>query len=159
TIRLRAYKWVVADSKTAEGWRSVRLTDQQKLLGTVVADGERVPAWKPRDESAGLTLDEIEMQMEKPEIEAALPSDQQQAMHDWLDKFEARAFDPSMRRTLRKLEIPDTVYVAYKGATSKSVMTLNRQEGNEYTGQFSDLKESISFTARGLDYYTPSRQI
>ncbi|HEY1861708.1 MAG TPA: hypothetical protein VGG61_15210 [Gemmataceae bacterium] len=160
TVRLRAYKWVIADHRgTDEGWRAVRLSDQQKMLGTVVVDAEHVPAWKPRDEDIGLTLDEIEMQMDKPEIEDALPSDQRQALRDLLDKFEARVADPSMRRTLRKLEVPDTVYVTYKGATSKSVMTLNRQEGNEYTGQFSDLKESISFTARGLDYYTPSRQI
>ena len=57
-----------------------------------------------------------------------------------------------MRRTLRKLEIPDTVYVAYKGATSKSVMTLNRQDGNEYTGQFSDLKETVRFTPHASHY-------
>jgi hypothetical protein len=64
-----------------------------------------------------------------------------------------------MSRKLRKLQVPDEVYVLYKGATSSNEQTLKKQGDNEYAGTLAELKESIRFTVRGEDYYTPYRRI
>jgi hypothetical protein len=252
-VRLRALKYVVSDSKTAEGWRGVRLSDQKKLLGSepvgpqdlpddwkardydfanpvfsdqrhqmdaalskakgdsaelkrermraevafarleseAGAQGEAIVLWKaavdrlekdsatwPQELPAltealakldqerstlkpcdNLTLDEIELLLDKPETHATLKPAQEKAMRDLLEQFDNHAANPEMKRTLRKLEIPDTVYVNYKNSKTKNTMTLKKEEGNEYVGTFNDLKESITFSARGLDYYTPTKLI
>jgi hypothetical protein len=106
-----------------------------------------------------LTLDEIDLLLDKTDTHSILKAEQEQALRDLLDRFDQMAANPEMKRTLRKLEIPDTVYVNYKSAKSKNTMTLKKEDGNEYVGTFTDLKESITFTARGLDYYTPTKQI
>src|SRR5207244_5611448 len=38
-------------------------------------------------------------------------------------------------------------------------MTLKRVNDNEYEGQFPDLKKTVTFRARGEDYYTPLKKI
>jgi hypothetical protein len=161
SLHVRAYKWVAADSTTDEGWRPLRIheADVAKLLRVPGFNFSLVPAWTPRDRNQGLTLDEVDAQMEKPEVVASLTEEQITALRGLLEAAEAQAANPGMRRTFRKLEIPDMVDVTYKGATTKSTLKLTRQEGNEYTGQFNDLKETVTFTVRGLDYYTPERKI
>ncbi len=36
---------------------------------------------------------------------------------------------------------------------------MQKLADNEYTGQFGDLKETVTFTVQGLDYYTGSRRV
>jgi hypothetical protein len=253
SVRLRAWQYVMSDTKTTEGWRGVRLSDQKKLLGEEpVGPAQLVDEWKARDFSltdpvfidlrnrmdaalskakgdtsdlkrergraeaalsrlepdaethdAGialwkaaaeklekdpsswvtdlpaltdalakvekepnrlkpcnnLSLDEIELLLDRPDTHAVLKADQEKALRDLLERFDELAANPEMKRKLRKLEIPDTVTVNYKSAKSKNTMTLKKEEGNEYVGTFTDLKETITFTARGLDYYTRTKQI
>src|SRR5262249_22556205 len=59
-----------------------------------------------------------------------------------------------VKRQLRKLAVPDTVYVLSRGATTRNQMDLQRQGDNEYAGTFTELKESVKFQVRGEDYYT-----
>jgi hypothetical protein len=76
-----------------------------------------------------------------------------------LEKADAKVTDPALRRTVRRLIIPDAVTLVYKGRSATNTNTLQRVADNEYTGNFSELKESVTFTVRGEDYITPSKAI
>ncbi len=97
--------------------------------------------WKVRDLAAGLTLDEIELNLDKTETHKTLAAETQEGMRNVLDQLDGRGTDPAMSRTLRKLTIPEEVLLVYKGNTTNSQTTMQRLADNEYTGQFGDLKE------------------
>jgi hypothetical protein len=159
-IRVRAFKWVIADSATAEGWRPVKWKEiDTTLVGGDLPHVELPADWRPRDADYGWTLDEVELNLDKPEVHKSLSPESHEHLRDLLQRLDDRAADPTMSRKLRKLTIPDTVYVVYKSATMRNEMTLQKQGDNEYAGVFSDLKETIRFYARGEDYTTPERRI
>src|SRR5439155_26233662 len=112
-----------------------------------------------RDPTAGLTVDEVELLLDKGEVHQTLPASAHEAMRNILTTLEERAGQPSLSRKLRRLEIPESVSVTYKSVTSKSDMTLQKQGDNEYAGTFADLKETIRFSAHGEDYWTPYQLI
>src|SRR5262249_34918045 len=65
-LRVRAWKYILADAEAPEGGRLLTwadLTDRPNLASwtTVVALPE---AWQPRDPSVGMTVDEVELQLE-----------------------------------------------------------------------------------------------
>jgi hypothetical protein len=76
-----------------------------------------------------------------------------------LDRVEERAADRAMRRTMRKLIIPETVTLIYKGRKTTNTVTMARAAGNEFTGNFGDLKETVTYYVRGEDYTTPARRL
>jgi hypothetical protein len=159
TLRVRALKWVIADDTTDEGWRALRVADLGRVLGQDLVEGTVPPDWQPRDPEAGLTMDEVELRLDKPDIHAGMADARLSVLRETLERLDEKAADPAVRGKFRKLTIPATVYVNYRGATSKSEMTLQRTGDNEFSGQFSALTESIRFTARGEDYYTAARTI
>ena len=55
--------------------------------------------------------------------------------------------------------VPDTVFAISRGDNSYNTITMQKTGDNEYAGEFTDLKESVRFTVRGEDYYTPYRKI
>jgi hypothetical protein len=131
----------------------------QELLGVPVPDLALPAEWKIRDLSAGVTLDEIELNLDKSETHKTLPPETQEGMRNVLAQLDDRTNDPALNRTLRKLTIPEEALLIYKGATTDSQTTMQRLADNEYTGQFGDLKETVTFTVQGLDYYTPPRKV
>jgi hypothetical protein len=147
--------------KPAEGWRALSWFDlTSALLGADVPNIELPPEWKVRDLRSGLTLDEIELNLDKSETHKTLAAETQQGMRDVLNLLDIRGTDPAMSRTLRKLEIPEEALLIYKGNTTSSQTTMQRLADNEYTGQFGDLKETVTFSVQGLDYYTaPSKVV
>ena len=146
--------------KPSEGWRALSWFDlSAELLGGPVPDIVLPTEWKPREMGAGLTLDEIELNLDKTETHKTLAPESQEGMRNVLAQLDERANDPAMNRTLRKLTIPEEALLIYKGNTTNSQTTMQRLADNEYTGQFGDLKETVSFTVQGLDYYTPSRKV
>ncbi len=130
-----------------------------ELLGAAVPDIVLPPEWKPREMGAGLTLDEIELNLDKTETHKTLAPETKEGMRNVLTQLDERANDPALNRTLRKLNIPEETLLIYKGNTTNSQTTMQRLADNEYTGQFGDLKETVSFSVQGLDYYTPSRKV
>jgi hypothetical protein len=80
-------------------------------------------------------------------------------LREALDRVDARAAERAMNRTLRKLIVPETVLLTFKSRSSTSQNMLQRVADNEYTGNFGELKETVSFTVRGEDYITPRRTI
>jgi hypothetical protein len=146
--------------KPAEGWRAVTWFDlTPHLLGGPVPEVELPTEWEPRDVLAGLTLDEIELRLDRAETHDTLAPEVQEAMRNVLEQLERRTSEPGMKRTLRKLEVPDQALLVYKGRTTSNQSTLQRVANNEYTGQFGELKETVQFTVQGLDYVTATRSI
>jgi hypothetical protein len=146
--------------KPAEGWRALSWFDlTPELLGSAVPDIALPVEWKPREMGAGLTLDEIELNLDKTETHKTLTPETQEGMRNVLTQIEERANDPTMNRTLRKLTIPEEAQLIYKGNSTNSQTTMQRLADNEYTGQFGDLKETVTFTVQGLDYYTTPRKV
>src|SRR5205823_1543822 len=111
------------------------------------------------DPGAGLTLDEIELRLDKPESHLTLTPQTKEALRSVLSTLDEQSADPKHSRTFRKLVIPDQVRVHYKGATVQSELTLSRQQDYEYTGQFAELKESVKFDVRAEDYISRSRTV
>src|SRR5262249_26284441 len=103
--------------------------------------------------------EETNRRLNNPATHATLDPLTQRALRDLLEKLEERAKLPAMSRRIRMLVIPDMVYVNYSGGITRSEMTLKPINDNEYEGQFPDLKESITFRARGEDYYTPAKRV
>ncbi|HLJ93669.1 MAG TPA: hypothetical protein VKU02_10815 [Gemmataceae bacterium] len=153
-LRVRALKWVLADSTAPEGWRALRWSDLgPNLLGS---DAPSVPL--PEDWQQW-SVDRIESQLENREVVATLNGDMVSALRNVFERLEERAESLGMARRLRKLTIPNQVVVYYRGETVRSEQTLKKQSDSEYSGVLSDLKESVRFTANGEDYYTPYKRI
>ena len=64
-----------------------------------------------------------------------------------------------MRRVVRKLIVPDQVTLVYRGMRATNTSTMTALAGNEFTGNFAELKETVSYTVRGEDYVTARRTI
>ncbi len=162
SVRVRALQWVIADRGTPEGWRALTWEDLRTnpaVLGERAPEVELPSDWKPRDENLGLSVDEIELKLARSEVHATLPADAKDAFRDVLEKLEERSAVPSMARVFRKLVIPTAVEVRYWGASTNGRIPLDLKPGNEYVGQFTELKETVLFSAKGEDYYTAGRRI
>jgi hypothetical protein len=161
TLRVRAVKWVIADKdnrKAPEGWRPLRWDDlTEELLGAPVPQESLPEPWRE------WTMDQIELQMEKPEARRELGDGPEGRPLLDLDKvFEQlheRAATSSMSRRLRELVIPDQVEANFSGATTSSEQTMPPGVNREYSGTVASLRESLRFTIRGEDYYTPAKRI
>jgi hypothetical protein len=120
---------------------------------------QRLLAWRD------WTVDKIWLQIgpvEKSDVRApmrVLHPEAVKGFEDVFAKLEELAETPSMSRCLRKLEVPTEVSFAYRGKTTKGSQDYPRQEGNKYAISLAELKESVSFTVRGEDFYTSPRQI
>lgn len=150
-LRVRATKWIVADDQADEGWRPMRWTDlASRIHGIEIAMPALPAGW------GDWTLDHIELQLGRQET---MPADTVLALRGMFEKLEELAASPRMARRIRQLKIPETVFVYYRGETIRSEQNLQKQADHEYSGVLSDLKESVRFTARGEDYYTPYKKI
>lgn len=149
-LRVRAWKWVVADPDVSGGWRPLRWDDlSDEMLGH---DPERdvVPAaWRH------WPVDRVEQGLERPAPRRGL---RPEAARQVLTELHERAASPELWRRLRELTVPQEVTVHYRGEATKSEQTMQRQAGNEYAGA-AEVKESVQFTVQGEDFYTPWKRI
>ncbi|MGE3803265.1 MAG: hypothetical protein AB7K24_01185, partial [Gemmataceae bacterium] len=196
-IRVRALKWVIADTGSTEGWRPLMWNQQEieKLLpGIQLPD---VPAsaqgqnWRGTVDEVDLLLDSgdgkqrldprldrfkmslgqtlaassagglnlvsaLQLQPDEPAIKP---------YQDVIDRLQELAGRRDMRRTMRKLIVPEKVLLLYNDGRDQ--IPLIRSENNEYTGSLviqdsvgKDPKGNrIRFTVQGEDYYTPYNEI
>jgi hypothetical protein len=161
--------------RPAEGWRALSWFDlpallrpygsadsAQASLAALLASPQALPeSWTPRDLQAGLTVDEIELQLDKPETHQTLAAGTHEGLRAMLADVGSLAGTPSMSRTLRVLQVPDRVLLISRGRTTGnvSINTLQKVADNEYTGSFGDLTESVTFTVQGEDYSTARRRV
>jgi hypothetical protein len=155
-LKVRAVKWVVADPHAPDGWRSLSWSDLKAPLVPFVVP--ELPAnWLKQ--RAAWTVDQVEQEFNKGEARQALSADARMKLDHFFDELAQLAAEPRMSRKLRRLEIPEVVMVYFRGEKTRSDMTLQRGEHNEFSGVYSDLTESVRFTATGEDYSTPYKQI
>jgi hypothetical protein len=157
TLRVRALKWMIADKdreRAPEGWRPLMWADlSDGLLGEAVPT-ESVPvAW------SHWRIDQIEMELEKADVNKSASEKQLEAVRGVLAQLEKRAASSSMSRRLRQLEMPSQVRVLYRGATTKNEQDMAPGLNHEYSATLASLRESLRFTVQGEDYYTPSKRI
>jgi len=166
----QAAKWQVADAGVRGGWRPLLWAD----LTPERLDGLSVPAplpdWAAKDPAVGLTADDVEAAVaavnraRAPEAVGAADAilnhlGRIAAVHALFDQLDARAAQPDMSRRLRRLDVPDVIYLKCTGDRTYLRNELRRGQDNEYTGNFGELKESVSFTVQADDYWTPRRAI
>jgi hypothetical protein len=126
-------------------------------------------AWKASDDSVGLTVDDVVQTLIDAHNAGGEPAadanvvlsrlDRLALVSATLDQVDALAAKPSMSRTMRKLVVPDIIYLKCTGDKTYLRNEMRKTQDNEYTGNFGDLKESVVFTVQGEDYYTPRRYI
>jgi hypothetical protein len=194
-------KWCVASAQNDSGWRPLMWSDLTKeKLGGLEVPG--LPGdWDPKAlpaliaASAGmmragalaagpgllvgpkyisLSVDEVEKQLEKAEKESAKRQAKQgldsvrmvfatlkrySDVREALDRLDERLADRTLRRSVRKLIVPENVTLVFKSNRTTNTNTMTRVADNEYTGNFGELKESVTFTVRGEDYITSRRTI
>jgi hypothetical protein len=149
TLKVRAYKWVVADSSRTEGWRPLTWTDlenNKEILGKSVPSGSELfpatmpngeKAWgQPHDSDMGWTIDEIELRLKSEDIHTILADSTHTLLRDTLSSLSDRAADPSTRRLFRALELPSQVRISYTGPRDSGELTLEADANHEYTGKF-----------------------
>jgi hypothetical protein len=127
------------------------------------------PGLLVKPKSIDLSVDEVEKQMEKAEQQKTPGLDgvrmvfatlkRYSDIRDAVDRLDVKLADREMRRNVRKLKVPDVVTLVFKSNRLTNTNPMTRVADNEYTGNFGELKESVSFTVRGEDYITPRRTI
>src|SRR5262249_46699975 len=80
-------------------------------------------------------------------------------LRETLDAIEAKANDRSMRRTFRKLAIPTSAKMYYSGRKTANEGDMIRVANNEFTGEFLNLKETVTFYVQGAHDVTPKRRL
>ncbi len=173
-VRAKAYRWVFADRTTTMGWRPLRWSDlNDTLLGGPVPTLPAKAFQTASDGDLGTdpNLWEVDLiqavGVEDPEarkkLMEALQGPEYEATRNDLDrvftKLEEQAAKPSMGRTLRKLDVPEKVALAYTGKSKSGEVTLGPQKNQEFASPISDLKESVSFVVRAEDFRTPAKTI
>ena len=153
----------------AAAWRPLRWADlkPEKLDGLPVP--KTLPTWEGRPADNDLTLESVAAAAtaagpggpaEFKDVDAiAQHLDRLTAVHDVIERVNARAALPEMSRTMRRLDVPEKIFLSGYGEKSSLQQSLDRGSDNEYTADFKNLDESIGFGVQADDYYTPRRTI
>lgn len=169
TVRVRAYRWVIADRAAPDGWRPMTWADvTQDLAGVPVPDlpVSALVAATDADVSAPKTwtVDEVESlardnEATRTKIGEAMGADPYLQLQRVFDALDATAARPSMARRVRRLDVPEKVTLVFTGKTNSGDASLSPEAGNEFSGAVKDLKESVRFVIRAEDFRTAPRTI
>lgn len=188
-IIVRAYRWVKADRSSPEGWRPLLWSDvTQEFVDRHVPPLPAVILARTSQEGSP-TVDSIErlaretdeeitpeiaslraiikLQMntridDDPEHPGQKKTSTTQDYEELQEVFQAltkKADEPSMGRTLRKLEVPGEVTYKFSGRRTAGSGTLTPQQNNEFAGEIAGLKEDVEFVIRGSDFESTPRKI
>lgn len=155
-LRIRAVKWLIADSSAPEGWRAMNWGDlSPRMTGSAIPDTNGVIA--PTDR-----LDDVERRVRLFQGGQSGPDWTAETVGSLAPVFEAlagRADDPATARQFRRLEIPQRVEISTWGQKTANDTPFPLGSDQEYTGTLTELKESITFRVRAEDYRSSIRQI
>jgi len=151
-LKVRAVKYVIFDPKVQGGWRALQWDELTKSLA-----GRTPPALLP-GWSRDWTVDAVELRVGKEAGEMA-----PHIKKEWRDFFEhlqLRGQEVGMQRRMRYLEVPESVLITYEGEKrSSGEVPLTPDAGNDFSGNFTDLKESVRFRAVARDFRTAAARI
>ena len=160
-VTARAYRWVVADRAAPLGWRPMVWADVTASLL-----GGSVPYMAPSLQTA--TLDHLETvalhtsparTKLRDEVQGERFIEIQNGLERVFDVLHRHADSPRMARTLRRLDVPETVRLTYSGAKTAGGTTFAPGRDNEFAGEVAGLKERVRFAVRAEDFRTPGRVI
>jgi hypothetical protein len=170
-IKVKSYRWVIADRKVADGWRPLRWSDvTPDRIGMATPELPLALLAYPDEkgelptEPIAWTVDAIwERARDNPLVREKLSNqmggENYQALQAAFDRLEELANDPAKGRLLRHLEAPESVSFDYVGARTSGGGPLNSEGKGEYSGEISGLREDVSFVIKAEDYRTPPRAI
>lgn len=169
-VTARAYKWVIADRGTPDGWRPLLWSDlNNDLVGRKVPElPDDVAAVAPdksvdsverwvSDTTGDIGPDAVALRerLKRASASGVAYAEMQEVFAALTDK----ADQPSMGRTLRKLDVPAEVTYRFSGKRTGGSGTLSPQQNNEFAGEISGLKEDVRFVVRGADYESTAKSI
>ncbi|MCS7045296.1 MAG: hypothetical protein NZO58_02960, partial [Gemmataceae bacterium] len=108
------------------------------------------------------TLDRLKIQDERPEVRQPLRArhfEAHKALEEVFAQLEELAGSRRYRRQLRKLEVPATVTVDYRGESTRTLTPCELRSDQRYGFDLNELKESGRFRIRGADYWTKPLRI
>ncbi len=170
-VKVKSFRWVIADRRAADGWRPLLWSDLNKdLFGIDVPElpysklGAAEEKGSLPTESDKWTVDAVwERVRDNASIHDRLRNEMSgesyAALQKALEELENKANEPGMGRKLRHLERPDNVSFDYVGARTGGGGTLNPEGNSEYSGEIGGLREDVSFVIKAEDYRTPQRAI
>lgn len=169
-VTARAYRWVIADRSAADGWRPLLWSDlTSDLVGRKVPElpddiaavahdksVDSVERWVS-DTNGDIGPDAVAL---RERLKRASASGVAYAeMQEVFAALTEKADQPSMGRTLRKLDTPAEVTYRFSGKRTGGSGTLSPQQNNEFAGEISGLKEDVRFVVRGDDYESAAHRI
>jgi hypothetical protein len=170
-VKVKSFRWVIADRNVPDGWRALRWSDvTESRLGIHAPELPFASLGFP-DEKAALsayanswTVDAIwERARDNPIIRDKLSNvmggDNHVALQRVFDRLEEMADDPAMGRVLRHLDPPNSVSFDYVGTRTGGGGPLNAEANGEYVGEIGGLREDVTFVIKAEDYRTPPRAI
>ena len=107
-------------------------------------------------------MDRLSLQKDKKEVKERLMidfPDAKKALDEIFVELADLADSARFSRKLRRLSIPKTVTVYYRGDNTKNSSEHLKLPDNKYAIGLNELKESVRFTVQGEDYYTPYKKI
>jgi hypothetical protein len=160
-VRVKAYRWVIADRSRFDGWRPLMWSDvTEELVGVPVPPLPTGTKTALPDDPAKITADSImEDESARGRLANTLGKEKYAELQAVFDALEAVAAKPSSGRTLRKLDQPEAVTLKYVGIQTAGDVELKSVGNNQYAGDVTGLKEDVLFTVRAEDFRTPERGI
>jgi hypothetical protein len=176
TVEGKAGSWFIADPQAEGGWRPLVWSDlsKERLGGPDVpqipvawAAKHDDPVWKIEEIDALLNAEDNAGKDDYAELRNVVMArlNRYDAFRTTLEALDAKLAERNMGRTARKVTVPRTVTINIRGRSANNTMMLTTLPDNEYSGSFTDLKDSgqlpwtFTFRAHGEDYSTPPKQI
>jgi len=155
-VKARAYKWVIANPGSYNGWRPLAWADLSRPAFAIppapttmeVADGANAKLL----ELSGMTVDEVE----------ARGGATHEGIAPVFARLEALIADPWMSRTLRQTAVPRDLKLSFTGASGKTRgdVNLTREPSGEFAGDVAGIAENtVTFVVSGEDFRTPTGRI
>ncbi|MBM3980100.1 MAG: hypothetical protein FJ304_07410 [Planctomycetes bacterium] len=185
-VVVRAYRWVIADRHHADGWRPLTVDDlTENLVGRAVPTLPEALRLSVAQESP-LTVDTLELLASEsggskdadavkaraliklmmnmrvdPQTKATSETQDFEALQEVFKALEAKADQPSMGRTLRRLDDVDAVKYRYDGVSGRTGQDgpLTQLGFGAFGAEITGMKEDVVFVASAADYTTAPRKI
>ncbi len=176
-VTVRAFRWVIADRNTPDGWRPLVWSDlTRELVGRPVPElPPAVLAVVPKGTSPAVddvefwvfeTEGEVQPEVAKFRLKlreelstAGAGGPSYQELQEVFRALVERAGKERMGRTLRRLDVPPEVTYRYAGRRTGGSGKLGAKQNNLFEGEITGLKEDVLFVVRGADYESAARGI
>ncbi len=138
-ITARAYKWVVADNTSYDGWRPMKLSDAKPFANGAIPEA-----------SEDALVDDLERE-----------SSEQAPVRTLLAQLDTATDDVWNSRKIRKLVVPNTLRLRYDGVSTRArnFLELNPDASGKYVNEVAGLSESIKLAVSAEDFTTARRTI